>query len=124
MRSLCGGNSGGPSAQPLREFRETGRSGALGFGHRDRFVSIYAGGFMRTTASCFLSIPIALLAGCGSSGRQAGEGREYSQYVFAMYDEPRGGATAGLAPSFPMNVAVAEVGQLRPSSKLLDALNG
>jgi hypothetical protein len=81
---------------------------------------------MRFRWSALLSVPLATLAGCGSSGaaQRTGQGSDYSQYVFALYDEPRGGATAALQPSFPMNIAVAEVGQLQPSAQLMEALTG
>src|SRR5258708_6626837 len=70
--------------------------------------------------SSLLALPLAFLTGCESSGQaqRTGQGSDYSQYVFALYDEPRGGATSALQPSFPMNVAVAEVGQLQPSPLL------
>jgi hypothetical protein len=71
------------------------------------------------------SIPLIALIGCApsQSGQRTGQGPDYSKYVFALYDEPGAGATTTLEPSFPMKLAVAEVGQLQPSTKLLAALN-
>src|SRR5689334_8731027 len=81
------------------------------------------GGAMRAFGKGLASILISVLAcGCASSPAQSqrtGQGQDYSRYVFALYDQPSGGATSRLRPSVPMNIAVAEVGQLHPDPKLL-----
>jgi hypothetical protein len=80
---------------------------------------------MRTHQLLLGLAPLVLLGGCVSSEERVGrvgQGQDYSRYVFSMYDQPQAGATSALPASFPMNVAVAEVGQLQPDPQLLEKL--
>ena len=67
---------------------------------------------MRAYGKALASIPISILVcGCSSSPAQSqrtGQGQDYSRYVFALYDQPSGGATTRLLSQ------VGQSGQPRP----------
>jgi len=52
---------------------------------------------------------------------RAGQGPDYARQVFSLYDEPNG-APQPVALHFPLNIAVAEVGELAPPPVVLDEL--
>lgn len=63
------------------------------------------------------------LSGCGYEARRSGQGTDYAKYVFALYDDScdRTAWTTS-RPRFPVNVAVAEIGELAPPPELIDGL--
>ena len=71
-------------------------------------------------------LPFTLLAsGCIAydHDNRAGQGPDYARQVFSLYDEPPGAAAPHPAAlHFPMNIAVAEVGELAPPPVVLDEL--
>ena len=70
-------------------------------------------------AGCAMTV----LLGCGYEARRSGQGTDYAKYVYALYDEScdrTAWTTSG--PRFPVNVAVAEIGELAPPGELIDGL--
>ena len=71
------------------------------------------------------ALPLAVLAGCESSGLSAREaaGRNFSSYVYSLYDAPAQAAEAQPAALvLPSTLAVAQVGEVAPPTSFLEKL--
>jgi len=78
---------------------------------------------MRLTRIAGAGCALSLLVGCSYQSKRSGQGADYAKYVYALYDDPSGGATASTtSPRFPLNLAVAEIGELSPPTDLLESL--
>jgi hypothetical protein len=76
------------------------------------------------------AVPLAMLAGCESSGlsaREAGN-RNFSSYVYSLYAAPPPPELAGASEparlALPTKLGVAQVGEVAPPETVLDKLRG
>jgi len=79
----------------------------------------------RTSAvRLLLCVPALLAGGCyHASPERSGQGPDYARYVYSLYDRPQPGAPPQpVHLRFPLNAAVAEIGELSPPPALLETL--
>jgi hypothetical protein len=79
---------------------------------------------MEAVRPLLFSLPVLLVSGCYYAPPVRSEqGPDYARYVYSLYDSPRPGAPPQQVHlRFPLNAAVAEVGELSPPQALLETL--
>lgn len=60
--------------------------------------------------------------GCTTQDQRAGDGADYSRYVLSLYNDPGDFGHGRRTVEFPVNMAIAQVGQVAPEPGVVDEL--